>query len=348
MEFVFETGRERETYQVEVRYSLLWEAALGITAITNTPLIKTLEQPESEWKRIKDSLQEEMLDHLDYAEKNNTWKALLQLLHEEDFEDLSSFAASINSLSDEAFKCICLPFLGSRLQKTRKEAAGGDEASLLELQKAASWNPFFPAYIELVCKEDPGKLKKHLLHMLTGWYEAAVKPDEERINRILKRDVESKSKMAAKMKPEPFVEWATEGRIYPPEPSIHHVLLIPHTIYRPWNIEADFEDTKVFFYPASNESIYPNDPFIPPASLVQKHKALGDEIRLKIIKMLSVKGRTLQEVTDELGMGKTTIHHHLKTLKGARLVEVKESKYFLRQVSLQALSEELNQFLDRK
>ncbi|MGD6815650.1 ArsR/SmtB family transcription factor [Metabacillus sp. 113a] len=348
MEFIFETGRERETYEVEVRYSLLWEAALGIAAITNTPLLKTLEKPEEEWERIKDSLTEEMMRHLEYTEKNNTWKALLQLLHEESFENLSTFTAYVHSLSKEAFTFTCLPFLGSRLQNTRLKAASGEEAAMEKLKNAAGWNPFFPAYIDLICTEDTEWLKKHLIETLAGWYEAAVKPDEERLAGILKREVESKKRMAEKMKPEPFVEWATEGRTYSPEPSIHHVLLIPHTIYRPWNIEADLPDTKVFYYPASNESLYPDDPFIPPAPLIQKHKALGDETRLKIIKMLSVKGRTLQEINNELGMGKTTVHHHLKTLKGARLVEVKESRYLLKQFSLQGLSEELDDFLKGK
>ena len=48
------------------------------------------------------------------------------------------------------------------------------------------------------------------------------------------------------MAPEELVEWSTGGVIYMPEPSVNHVLLIPQIIYRPWNIEADIEDTKCF------------------------------------------------------------------------------------------------------
>ena len=36
--------------------------------------------------------------------------------------------------------------------------------------------------------------------------------------------------MNKKMKPEEFVEWATGGVHYMPEPSVHHVLLIPNNV----------------------------------------------------------------------------------------------------------------------
>ena len=46
-----------------------------------------------------------------------------------------------------------------------------------------------------------------------------------------------------------------------------------------------------------------------------KHKALGDEARLRIVKMLFEKERTLQEITERLQLGKSTVHHHLKLLR---------------------------------
>lgn len=51
-----------------------------------------------------------MREHLQFVKENNTWKALLQLLYEEDFHDVSQFHAKIDSLSEEDLKYICLPF----------------------------------------------------------------------------------------------------------------------------------------------------------------------------------------------------------------------------------------------
>ena len=110
MEVYHITSRKRETYNVQVKYSILFECALGIAAITHKRLIDTLEKTQSEWEEIKKALTEEMREHLQFVEEHNTWKALLQLLYEEDFQDLSQFNFKIDSFSEEDLKFICLPF----------------------------------------------------------------------------------------------------------------------------------------------------------------------------------------------------------------------------------------------
>ena len=82
MEVYHITSRKRETYHVQVKYSILFECALGIAAITHKRLIDTLEKSQNEWEEIKKSLTEEMREHLQFVEEHNTWKALLQLLYE--------------------------------------------------------------------------------------------------------------------------------------------------------------------------------------------------------------------------------------------------------------------------
>lgn len=117
MEVYHIKSKKRETYNVQVKYSILFECALGIAAITHKRLIDTLEKTESKWKGIRQSLTDEMEEHLQFVEEHNTWKALLQLLYEEDFQDLSQFHVKIDSLSEEDLKYICLPFLGEKYQE---------------------------------------------------------------------------------------------------------------------------------------------------------------------------------------------------------------------------------------
>lgn len=50
-------------------------------------------------------------------------------------------------------------------------------------------------------------------------------------------------------------------------------------------------------------------------------KALGDENRLKILKMLAEKDMCVCEIIDELNVSQPAISHHLKTLKQAGVVE---------------------------
>ncbi|MBY7121022.1 MULTISPECIES: ArsR/SmtB family transcription factor [Bacillus] len=347
MEVYHITSRKRETYNVQVKYSILFECGLGIAAITHKRLIDTLEKSQNEWEEIKESLTEEMREHLQFVEENNTWKALLQLLYKGEFQDLSQFHAKIDLLSEVDLKYICLPFLGEKYEGQRHLAASGDVTAIHELEELTQDHPFFSTYIRFICDVHVQVLKSHLIAVMTGWYESVIQKEEEQILSILKRDYEAKNEMNKKMKSEEFVEWATGGVNYMPEPSVHNVLLIPQMTYRPWNIEADIEDTKVFHYPVANESIHPEDLYEPNYFLVQKHKALGDEARLRIVKMLFEKERTLQEITERLQLGKSTVHHHLKLLRAAKLVDIHEGKYVLRKKAVQSLAKELDAFLNR-
>ncbi|NPC92050.1 winged helix-turn-helix transcriptional regulator [Bacillus sp. WMMC1349] len=341
------TSRKRETYNVQLTYSTLWECALGIAAITNTKLIQSLDRPEDYWLQIKQSISKELLEQLHFVEKNNTWKSLLQLLHQKEFNHLSDFITYIKDLNDSEMRFICLPFVGNEYQIYRENAAQGEESSIEILRKVTHHNPFFPTYIEFISKYEVTLLKEHLIKVMSKWYEEVMEKSLEETKVILKNDYESKKLMKKKLTPEGLVQWATGGVTYMPEPSVHTVLLIPQYIYRPWNIEADIEGMKVFYYPVSNESITPNDQYTPNHFLVLKHKALGDEARLKIVKLLSEKNRTLQDITEQLNIGKSTIHHHLKMLRAAKLVEIIDSKYCLKTDVFELMFKELEFYLNK-
>ena len=340
-------SRKRATYQIQFEYSLLWECALGIAAITNTPIINTLEKPLDYWNTIKGNLPTALLNELDYVEKNNTWKTLLQLLHKNKFKNLSEFSTYIQELPENNLKFISLPFIGHEFQELRNDAASGKVSALTEMKSITKDNPFFPQYIDYICTVDSTYLRKHLINVMEGWYEAVIKKDTKELTTILHTDFEAKKNMQGKLAPEALVEWATGGISYMPEPSVSTVLLIPQYVYRPWNIEADIEDTKVFYYPIANESISPEDRYMPNNLLVLKYKALGDEARMKIVKLLYEEERTLQEITDHVNLGKSTIHHHLKILRSAKLVEIVDSKYSLKKQTLRSLAEELNLYLNK-
>lgn len=348
MDILHMTSRKRETYEVRIESSLLWECALGIAAITNTRLIDTLERPKESWDKLKKSLTDSLIQDLEYVEKHNTWKSLLLLLHQREFGTLQEFITYLDELDDEELKYYCIPYIGHKFQELRKLASKGDVTSRNKLKEQTDDNPYYPGYIEFICTTNVHNLKKHLMSVMTRWYEEVIRPEQETLTGILKRDRQSKVEMSEKLNPEALVEWATGGITYLPEPAVHTVLLIPQSIYRPWNVEGDIEGVKVFYYPVANESIYPDDKDMPSYFLVQKHKALGDEARLRMVKFLKRSERTLQEITNELDMGKSTVHHHLKILRSARLVETLDGKYRLKENAVQSLSNELNHYLTKE
>ncbi|SDM92269.1 ArsR/SmtB family transcription factor [Sediminibacillus halophilus] len=346
METIQTSARNRETYRIEVKYSLLWECALGIAAITNTSLLSSLEKNETEWKSTKAALSSEMLSQLELVEKHNTWKALLQLLHRKDYTSIEEFLHSISALSSVDLKTACLPFLGQAHQVDVEKAAEGDKESIRALKNTAKNHSFFPTYIPFICETDAAFLRAHLCSVMEGWYREVIEPNADQLLPVLTADAAAKEAMLKRKHPEELVTWATGGINYLPEPSVHTVLLIPHVVYRPWNVESDLAGCKIFYYPVSNQSLHPADTYTPDQFLVLRHKALGDEQRLKMIKMLREREHTLQEMTNRLGMGKTTVHHHLKVLKSARLVQNNGPTYSLNGNVLQALSSDLENYLD--
>ncbi|MEI2663021.1 ArsR/SmtB family transcription factor [Rossellomorea sp. LJF3] len=348
MDVLHMTSRKRETYEVRIESSLLWECALGIAAVTNTRLIDTLEKPKASWDKLKKSISRPLIRDLKFVEKNNTWKSLLLLLHQREFGTLQEFSSYMDDLEDEEVKYHCIPYIGPKYQQLRKLASKGDVASRNKLKEQTDDNPYYPGYIEFICTTNVQNLKKHLMNVMTRWYKEVILPEQETLSGILTRDRQSKVEMSKKLNPEALVEWATGGINYLPEPAVHTVLLIPQSIYRPWNVEGDVEGVKVFYYPVANESIYPEDKNMPSYFLVQKHKALGDEARLRMVKFLKDSERTLQEITNELDMGKSTVHHHLKILRSARLVEIRDGKYRLKENAVQSLSNELNHYLSEE
>lgn len=344
---ILDLSLEKQSYSVKVCASLLFECALGIAAVTYTEIRDTLERTTSEWDEIILRLQPEAKHELDYCAKHNTWQALLRLIHGSNSTDINEFLDYLSTISVEEFRYQVLPPLeGIQERDIRRKALTGDSKAVAKLIEAAASHNFFSTYVPFFINKDVEKLKKHLIFLMKSWYEAAITPRKSEWENILQRELASKQDMQSRLSFEAFIEWAI-GAPYVPEPGERNVLLVPHISYRPWTIQANLSDAKVFYYPVSDESLFGlNDPFRPSASLVLLYRALGDENRLRILKLLHEKERTLQELTEILDLAKSTIHHHLALLRSARLVISNGTTYVLKPTTLQHAYKQLEAYFE--
>ncbi|MEK4563691.1 metalloregulator ArsR/SmtB family transcription factor [Alkalihalobacillus sp. FSL R5-0424] len=204
-----------------------------------------------------------------------------------------------------------------------------------------------PDYIMYICTTEIDPLKEHLISVMTGWFEELIHPQQHALQDRLCRDIELKrAKQKAYPSLDAFVHYVTDGVDYSPEPSVTKVVLIPHFSYRPWTIVADLKGTKVFYYPIANASINPFDPLIPDKKLALMYKALGEEARLKMVKLLYSGDKSLQELASLLDMPKSTLHHHLTQLRSARLVLTTKNKYSLNKTKLADIDRGLTDYLN--
>jgi hypothetical protein len=113
-----------------------------------------------------------------------------------------------------------------------------------------------------------------------------------------------------------LIETVTNGNSYTAEAGVEVLVLVPSVMVRPWNLLFRFGGAQYFVYPASDEAVHA-DSDTPPSWMTQMAKALGDEKRLKVLRHLSSGPKTLSELTEYLGVAKSTTHHHLRSLLAA-------------------------------
>lgn len=179
---------------------------------------------------------------------------------------------------------------------------------------------------------DPATTKVLVLDILRGWYRDVFADDEASLAKILARDAAAKRALADVLSPEALIESATNGLEYQAQPWVRTVLLVPHVTMRPWNVMNAYDDVYLIGYPVADESLGA-DLTAPPARLVRLHKALGDDKRLRMLRMLARSSATLQELAEGVGLAKSTAHHHLVILRSAGLIRVtleEQSRYTLR------------------
>lgn len=344
---IIQTGfKAKHDYTIRFETSLLWEAALGIAAVTNASLAGTLEHVEKMWDDPENDFSDGLQLELHKIHQYNTWKTLLQLLHHSNATTLDEWTDEVSNMPEQTLRKQSLPYIGSAFEKHRTRAAQGHESSLTTLQEVTSDNPFFPDYIAFIANADISSLKEHLISVMKKWFKEVIRPQEKLLQDMLERDISNKEQKLVSMDKLTFIRSVTNSTSYKPDDGINTVLFIPHFHYRPWTISADLPGTKVFYYPIHSNSIDPENRYNPDTMLVRKYKALGDATRLHLLKRLMEGEHTLQQLTEQLPVAKSTLHHHLKMLKSAGLIASDKQVYYANKDSIASLDYELQSFLE--
>lgn len=118
------------------------------------------------------------------------------------------------------------------------------------------------------------------------------------------------------------VEEVTSGIDFEIPLGVTRVVLIPSVITRPLSLIDGHRGDLIVYYGIADEYIN-SDPEAPPSWLVRLYKALSDDKRLRILRRLGEGPTSLDELTEMLGLTKSTVHHHIGLLRGAGLIRVR-------------------------
>ncbi|HET8912101.1 MAG TPA: metalloregulator ArsR/SmtB family transcription factor [Ktedonobacteraceae bacterium] len=313
------------------------------------------------FEHIRTSCSPEMLAGLDSFTlqvpivhgKLDSWYHLMGMVYDAPApRDVSTFMAYLESL--EPWE-ILLNWLGYYQRDLRRIIPLDVILQMVEQNKEAvdlffrtvlPGEPNAQERIRSLIFSDGNAMKSRLISLLWDWYEQVIRPDEARIRPILERDLEAKRKLQTTVSPEKMVELATNGLVYESEPGVRTIVLVPSFFGRPWNVSITHHDVKLIAYPVADESVRPDRST--PLQLVRIYQALGDERRLQILKMLKQRSYSLQEFSEEFGVAKSTMHHHLGILRTAGLVRIRgdDRFYSLREETLPTISTLLEDFLN--
>jgi DNA-binding transcriptional ArsR family regulator len=207
--------------------------------------------------------------------------------------------------------------------ETIRRAAEGEAEAIGELMAAAAEyaDPDKCESLQLAIERDPAEGKQALLDLVSGWNEHVLPLISPADPTLAERDAEAKRDLVKSVPPEQVVERFAPGIQWVPGPEIDRVVLFPAYAPRPWVYMSEYKRVKIFCPPITlDRERAPGDP----AELVRIYKALGDESRLKLLKRLQEGPVSLTDAAQEVGLAKSTTHHHLAILRQAGFVLIQE------------------------
>jgi len=195
--------------------------------------------------------------------------------------------------------------------------------------------------------DDPASAHEQLARVLEAWA-VAFTPIEARVTSILERDVDLREGDRSSLTGVELVEKVTNGIRFTPDPTVERVILGPSYFARPFNYLFAGPTWRFAGYPVSDDAIEA-DPLAPPAAVLRLHRALGDAMRLRILKALAEKDLYGAEIAAQLDISKPTVSHHMAQLRAAGLVTAVQAGsavyYSLRRERVQDALTDLTRFL---
>jgi len=338
------TGADAPSFAVEWDVRPAFDFLISLSSDSGTT--DDLPAPDREWlKGALASLPKDVKSYLGREHQSDVLVHLGSYIVEQ--RDVRTSAEVVSSIAAakpaDLFRSMAMYAADADHEELNRALAGDREAATAV--RARLKGPKTQA-LRLIL-DDPAAAQEQLATVLHGWA-ALFAPIESRVTSILERDVELREGDRASLSGVELVERTTGGIRFVPDPTIERVILAPSYFARPFNYLFAGSSWRFDGYPVSDEALEV-DPLSPPASVLRLHRALGDAMRLRILKALAEKDLYGAELAAQLDISKPTVSHHMDQLRAAGLVTAVQAGsavyYSLRRERVQDALTDLTRFL---
>jgi DNA-binding transcriptional ArsR family regulator len=197
-------------------------------------------------------------------------------------------------------------------------AAAAGERSAIAAMRRTSYPELghWQATLRHVLAVPAGELRDELVTALRAWYALVFSEVEPAIADEQDADADATRGLLASRDLDAVLEIVAPGLTFARELGQSTVVLVPSVVVRPSFAMTDYGPTLVIAYPAGRHAA----PDAPPPNLVHVGKALGDELRLRVLRGLRAGPLSTSELARQLGVPRTSLQHHVAILLQAGLV----------------------------
>jgi len=230
-------------------------------------------------------------------------------------------------------------------RETIDRAARGDAEAEAEL--LAAYDDHRIGAVKHALSLPAEEAKELIVRIVEAWNDKIFSTEASEVMPLLESSAAEVRDLASTLPVDRLVDRVAPGIRYTSEPGIRRLLLVPSFVGRPWLVMSECDDTKCLCYGIDEQTARGVD--APPEAAIAVYRALGDANRVRLMKRLSRGSASLQQLTEHVGLAKSTVHAHLLILRTSGLVEcsLADKTYTLRRPALAVAHEALESFLDR-
>lgn len=179
-----------------------------------------------------------------------------------------------------------------------------------------------PTALRVLC--DTENVRGELVAALWAWYEAVFAGEETWLTPVLRREAEAMARRRAEMPHDVFIEREMRGVQWQRPAGLRRIIFAPSYFCRPAVFYHFWRGALTFCAPTETAgpgvADAPTDPTAPAEATLRFFEALGDDSRLRIVRLLASREMYLTELSERLGLTKATTKHHMVRLRAAGIV----------------------------